>query len=393
MYIFTRYVLSQLLAVFLIAISAITTVMLLFVIIRELHLQGLQFSQIAELLPYILPDALRFAIPATSLFAACLVFGRLASSNEIIAIKALGISPWRILWPSLAAFVLLSFTTVWLNDLAVSWGRRGVQRIVLESIEEVAYSRLKNHGSHYTNQFSINVKSVEGKRLIHPTLTFKPSGQSPTIVIRAEWAELHSDVENDSLTILMHNGSAVGGDVEGVFPDTITRVIPLNRAARKSQSRGSPSQMALSEIPQEVVIQNKRIESFEQQLAVASAFKMVSGDFEKLFESGESLSQGIAGEKAKIFRLNTEPHRRWAAGFSCLFFVAVGAPLAIRRRHGEFWTTFFLCFLPILIVYYPILMVSIEQAKNGVWPPYCVWLGNITLVIWSAILIRRVMRF
>ena len=222
MYIFTRYVLSQLLAVFLIAISAITTVMLLFVIIRELHLQGLQFSQIAELLPYILPDALRFAIPATSLFAACLVFGRLASSNEIIAIKALGISPWRILWPSLAAFVLLSFTTVWLNDLAVSWGRRGVQRIVLESIEEVAYSRLKNHGSHYTNQFSINVKSVEGKRLIHPTLTFKPSGQSPTIVIRAEWAELHSDVENDSLTILMHNGSAVGGDVEGVFP-TLSR--------------------------------------------------------------------------------------------------------------------------------------------------------------------------
>jgi len=27
--------------------------------------------------------------------------------------------------------------------------------------------------------------------------------------------------------------------------------------------------------------------------------------------------------------------------------VAVGAPLAIRRRHGEFWTTFFLCFLPV----------------------------------------------
>ena len=27
-----------------------------------------------------------------------------------------------------AAVVLLSFTTVWLNDLAVSWGRRGVQK-------------------------------------------------------------------------------------------------------------------------------------------------------------------------------------------------------------------------------------------------------------------------
>jgi lipopolysaccharide export system permease protein len=393
MYIFTRYILSQLIAVFLIAISAITVVMLLFVIIRELHLQGLQFSQIYELVPYILPDALRFAIPATSLFAACLVFGQLSSSNEIVAIKALGISPWRILWPSFATVILLSFITVWLNDLAVSWGRRGVQRIVLESIEEVAYSRLKNYGSHYTNQFSINVKAVEGKRLIEPTLTFKASGQSPTVVIRAEWAELHSDMENDSLTILMHNGSAVGGSVEGVFPNTIERVIPLNRAARKSHATGSPSQMALSEIPSEIIQQKTRIDSFEQKLASTTAFKMISGNFSELLESGKSLDRAIAGEQSKLFRLNTEPHRRWAAGFSCLFFVAVGAPLAIRRRNGEFWTTFFLCFVPILIVYYPILMVSIEQAKNGALPPYSVWLGNIMLVIWSAFLIRKVIRY
>ena len=393
MYIFTRYVLWQLISVFLISISAITIVMLLFVVIRELHLQGLQFSQIYELVPYILPDALRFAIPATSLFATCLIFGRLSSSNEIIALKSLGISPWRILWPSYAAVVLLSFTTVWLNDLAVSWGRRGVQRIVLESIEEVAYSRLRNHGSHTTNQFSINVKSVEGKRLVEPTLTFKSSGKAPTVVIRAAWAELHSDVENDSLTILMNNGSAVGGGIEGVFPDTIKRVIPLNRAARKSQSPGSPSQMALYEIPAEITKQKTRIESFEQQLAANSAFQMAVGNFQELKQTSESLDLAISGEEAKLFRLHTEPHRRWAAGFSCLFFVAVGAPLAIRRRNGEFWTTFFLCFIPILIVYYPILMVTIEQAKNGDFPPYSVWLGNIALLIWSVFLIRKVLRY
>ena len=393
MYIFTRYVLWQLISIFLIAISAITIVMLLFVIIRELHLQGLQFSQIYELVPYILPDALRFAIPATSLFAACLIFGRLSAGNEIIALKSLGISPWRILWPSFAAVVLLSFTTVWLNDLAVSWGRRGVQRIVLESIEEVAYSRLRNHGSHTTNQFSINVKSVEGKRLIEPTLTFKSSGKSPTVVIRAAWAELQSDVENDSLTILMNNGSAVGGGIEGAFPDTIKRVIPLNRAARKSQSSSSPSQMALHEIPAQITKQETRIEAFEQELAATSAFQMALGNFQEVKRTNESLDTAIAGEESKLFRLHTEPHRRWAAGFSCLFFVAVGAPLAIRRRNGEFWTTFFLCFVPILIVYYPILMVSIEQAKNGDMPPYSVWLGNIALLLWSVFLIRRVIRY
>ncbi|MDE0939189.1 MAG: LptF/LptG family permease [Pirellulales bacterium] len=393
MYLFTRYILWQLISIFLISISAITIVMLLFVIIRELHLQGLQFSQIYELIPYILPDALRFAIPATSLFATCLVFGRLSSSNEIIALKSLGISPWRILWPSFAAVVLLSFTTVWLNDLAVSWGRRGVQKIVLESIEEVAYSRLKNHGSHTTNQFTINVKSVEGKRLVEPTLTFKSSGNSPTVVIRAAWAELHSDVKNGSLTILMNNGSAVGGGVEGVFPDTIKRVIPLNRAARRSQDSGSPSQMALSEIPAEITKQKTRIDAFEQRLAATSAFQLALGNFHELKQTSESLDHAISGEASKLFRLHTEPHRRWAAGFSCLFFVAVGAPLAIQRRNGEFWTTFFLCFIPILLVYYPILMVSIEQAKSGDLPPSSVWLGNLALLVWSIFLIRKVLRY
>jgi len=394
MHTFTRYVLGQLLAVFALALGAITLIMLMFVIVRELNSQGLEFSQIAKLLPYILPDALRFAIPATSLFAVCLVFGRLSSANEVVALKALGISPWRILWPCFTAFTLLSFTAVWLNDLAVSWGRQGVQRIVLESIEEVAYSKLKNHGAHSTTQFSINVKGVKDRRLIGPTVTFKPSGDAPTVVIRAEWAELHSNLEDDTLTILMHNGSAVGGGFEGAFPGTITRVLPLSRASRKSQSRSRPSQLPLREIPSAVVNQKQRIESFEQELAATAAFQMVTGDFERLVGSSAARQdQVLASEHIQLHRLKTEPYRRWAAGFSCLFFVAVGAPLAIRRRYGEIWTTFFLCFMPILVVYYPLLMFSVEQAKIGALPPFSVWMGNVTLLIWSAVLVRRVTRY
>ena len=37
--------------------------------------------------------------------------------------------------------------------------------------------------------------------------------------------------------------------------------------------------------------------------------------------------------------------------------------MAIRLRNGDFLTSFFLCFLPILIVYYP-LMVLASTAQN-----------------------------
>jgi hypothetical protein len=36
--------------------------------------------------------------------------------------------------------------------------------------------------------------------------------------------------------------------------------------------------------------------------------------------------------------------------------------MSIRRRHGEFWGSFFICFLPTLLFYYPMLVVSVDFA-------------------------------
>ena len=67
--------------------------------------------------------------------------------------------------------------------------------------------------------------------------------------------------------------------------------------------------------------------------------------------------------------------------------------MAIRRRKGEFLTSFFLCFLPILIVYYPLLAYGIDGAKNGTVPPEAVWAGNLLLLAWGAWLLRNVVRY
>ena len=42
--------------------------------------------------------------------------------------------------------------------------------------------------------------------------------------------------------------------------------------------------------------------------------------------------------------------------------------MAIRLRHAEFLAIFFVCFLPILLVYYPLLAVSVDHAKDGAVP-------------------------
>ncbi len=129
MRLFTRYVLREVGQIFLVTLFALTTFMLLVGAVQVAIAQGLGAKQIALALPYLLPQALMFAIPGTILFAVSMVYGRMSASNELVVLKALGISPMAIVWPSLALAVLLSLATVWLNDLAMSWGFHGVQQV------------------------------------------------------------------------------------------------------------------------------------------------------------------------------------------------------------------------------------------------------------------------
>ena len=67
--------------------------------------------------------------------------------------------------------------------------------------------------------------------------------------------------------------------------------------------------------------------------------------------------------------------------------------MAICLRNRDFLTSFFLCFLPILIVYYPLMIFGADQVKNGNLPTIFVWAGNAMLLLWGVWLLRRVIRY
>ena len=70
-----------------------------------------------------------------------------------------------LLWPVFIFAFVMSLVTVWLNDLADSWGRINIQRVVIEAVEEIAYSMLQSQRRYSTSTFSINVKDIDGRKL------------------------------------------------------------------------------------------------------------------------------------------------------------------------------------------------------------------------------------
>jgi lipopolysaccharide export system permease protein len=392
----TRYVLIEIIKVFSITLTAMTLFMILVSVAREGYAQGLGLKQILLLLPYVLPDALRFSVPGTILFATCSVYGRMASTNEIVAIKAMGISPWSILWPTFVFAFLLSIAAVVLNDLACSWGRDGTRRVVIESVEEIVYARLAQQRTYNSKQFGINVKRVDGRRLIRPTFTFAATEDNPPMTIVCEEAELKSNLQAAPplLTIICRNGTVDAGNARAEFHGEQQWQIQLDDASRRS-TRGA-SDLAMSQVPQEVAASNERIEQLQQKMALLAAEQMATGDFGATGLSGSqwaSDERRLMEERVRLYRLVIEPARRWSNGFSCLCFVLIGAPAGIILRNSDFLTSFFACFLPILLVYYPLLFLGVDQAKLGILPPWSVWTGNVMLALAGAWLIRRVYRY
>jgi lipopolysaccharide export system permease protein len=394
MRVLTRYILIELLVVLMTTLASLTLFVFLVLIGKEAVENGLGLGPIVRMLPYMLPQAMQFAVPGALLLATTSVYGRVAANNEIVAIKALGISPLRLIWPGLALGCLVSFAAVALNDLAVSWGREGVQQVVLDSLEEIAYGRLRTVRSFKTAHLQVNVRGVEGNRLIQPIIQFTSGDGGPPDVITADEGVLAASSERNAVAVTLHNAD---GDVSGwnvVHPGEFKRWFSLEEFTGRSSSTKSPSSYALREIGPAKQAQALLLEHQQQKMAADAGYALLLGRMEELSAAAwRPREHQLANARRTQYRLYTEPHRRWTNGFSCLGFAMIGAPMAVLLRRGEFWGSFFACFLPILLGYYPMLVGCVDRAKDGAFPPHAVWLGNLVLAGVGLLLIRRVVRF
>jgi lipopolysaccharide export system permease protein len=394
MRILVRYTTFEFLKTFALTLSAITVFTLLLGVGVEAVKEGLSLGPVVRMMPFILPVTMRYSVPAAALLAACSLYGRMSGENEVVAVKSMGISPAAIMVPVFVSAFLISVVAVWINDVAVSWGRPGAQRIVSESIEQIAYGMLRTRRSFEMDGFSIIVKDVQDHLLIRPTITRRGDNSDDDIIVTAETAELRRNPESNSLSIFLTNGRFDGPrGFEGRFGGTIERVIELPNGRKNQRGELSPSDYAIRDLPAEREYQMQVVANLEGLMAAEAAFGLITGDIEGLHNlAWDERKEKRSYARYRINRLRTEPWRRWANGFSCFFFVLVGVPLSIRMRHSDFVTSFFATFLPILLVYYPLMTYGVDRAKDGTLPQYACWLGNAACLLWGGWLLRRVMR-
>ncbi|MEO9591034.1 LptF/LptG family permease [Rhodopirellula bahusiensis] len=392
----TRTILFEILRIFVVALVVLTLLILLIAVGRELFRKGLGAMAVLQLLPFAIPISLQHAVPATALFSVCCVYGRMAADGEISTVKASGISPLRLLQPAIVFAALLSPVAVYCSDMAVSWGKPGVKRVVLLSIEDIAYRLLERDHSYTSDHgFSIHVREIDGRRMISPRVTVRGKGDDAFTVTASE-GQLMMDEETQSLVLkLVDSQVNRGKGLQGDFYGEHRFEIPIGNALEEDDiSTRSPSELPLRLIRNERLRQRERTHAKIGELAAFTGFSLLTSRPAEIGgEKSSAIQSGLKSSRHRLTRLQTEPWRRWAEGFTCFFFVLVGAPLAIVAKTSDYWTTFGMCFLPTILVYYPLYLLGLDQAKAGDMPPYGVWIGNLVLSGVGMMLIARVRRY
>ncbi|MBA2113410.1 LptF/LptG family permease [Bremerella alba] len=380
-----RYVLWEITKVFLLCLGITVLLMTVGGGVNEGLKKGLPPGVILNMLPYFIPEMLRYTIPGCMLFAVCTAYGRMAASNEITAIKSAGINPMELMWPVLTLAYFLSFFTFWMYDACAAWSRPNLHRVVAESLDDTVYGVLRTQRNFKMSGFSVTVKSVQNRKLISPTFQVAATDSQPSIFLEVEEAELKTDPKSGILQLICRDGTVEFGD-EGKFEFPDERVIYLDHlnSIELNEDNASPANLTLKAIP----LQIDREKAILEEAKVRLADSTESTDAELLGDAQNHFDH----HQKRLFRLQAERQRRLANGFGVFCFVCMGIPVAIWRRSSDNVSTFFSCFLPILLVYYPLLVIGEQTARDGTFGAAPVWIANAALISIGATLIWRVNR-
>jgi len=146
-----------------------------------------------------------------------------------------------------------------------------------------------------------------------------------------------------------------------------------------------------------------RVESVTEDIGLSDSNHMLRQVPEHLrFATREELVGGLARRVAiprlpdlddQHLRYSVVAHKRIALSFASFFFALIGAPLGIYFRRGGRMVAFFISFLIVLVVYYPLLLLGEAIATDGRLPaPAGAWLGNAMIAGIGVFLLIRVFR-
>jgi len=358
--IYEKYILKKLIAVFLLTVMFFTAILFIFNVFRiARHVAaGLQISLVLKLFFYLVPSLIGFSIPFAALVACLLVYGRLSGQNEILALRASGVSLYR----TASAMVMLGIGTfllsVFVFAIVSPKGKFAVRKLRTE-LGSINPLFLFEPGEWITiSGYSFYLEKRHGNRLTDVQISHEDEEGIWTEVL-AERATMEHQQESGTLCLTLHDVTSTMRKLGG-------------EELWKEKARSMVIKFDLASIMERIEIRKEEDEmTFRELLARTKLARELRED-------------------SSLY--TTEFNKRLVFCFACLSFAMIGAPLGMRIHRGE-KTVGVSIGLALAMSFYTVVMFAERLRKNlAVHPQLLMWLPNVALVVLAILFFRKVRR-
>ena len=402
----------ELLRIFSLTLIGLTGMFVIVGLVPLVSQNGLGAEQLLRIIPLFVPYTLPYTVPATTLFACCVVYGRLANDNEIVAIKAAGIDLLTMLRPAVLLGVLTGAATLAISFTLIPRTQVLMYEEIMREPEEVLYNMLKRDrvvGREAKSQYSMYVRDVQGKRLLDVVIKRNNKDQVKLItnvgarndydyLARTSQARLSVDLARRVLTVdadrwvIADYSNASNVNSFGTQPYEIE--LPDIFSTREIKNR--PVALEWPELGvrlDDLAKERDAIAASKQASQAAGAASEDPALRKEVQNQQQHYAQQLKDNDRNVRNVQYEYAIRPALAFSCLVFALIGAPVGVLSNRADYLSTFVVCFLPTILIYYPILFSGRGMAIEGKVPAALgAWGANLVVGLAALLLVFKAIK-
>lgn len=344
--ILSLYIIREISSLFLLGIIIFTLVLLMGRLITLTDLvvsHGVPLADVSRMILYLIPSFLVFTIPMAFLLAVLLAFGRLSADNEVIVIKASGISLVQMLPPVFICAFVAVLLALWASTIGVPWGNSAFKELSFQVLKRNVSATIREKTFWddipgvvmYTDQYDERSHTLKGV-VIH-------DGRNPDqpMTIFAQNGVVTTAVGSQTLLMSLHDGSIHSAGVGGLY-----RLVNFGEYNMTVGENVNSNGISLNELDMQLSELQRRIDD----------------------------PATSAGNRLKSL---AEFHSRFTFPFASLVFAILAVPLGIQnRRTGK--SGGFTISIAIILTYYILMSVVRTLAEKGVVAPVvALWIPNL----------------
>lgn len=301
------------------------------------------------------PFILSQILPLAMLTAVVLTLGGLGRTNEITAIRACGISLWKIVRPFMALALLLSLTLLLLNEYVVPWNIRQLNTL-----------------------FEVKLKGRQVLSLTHQEIWYRQDNNIINIALAKPQQHTLMGVriftfdDQQKLTSRTDIPDAHFSDNRWMADQAILRTFSPETGDLISSANVENQTLPIKRTPDDF--------SGRNELSTELNFSQLKKLAEKLEREGyDSIHQRV------------DMHARIAAPFTCLIMGFLGVPFALQRGRNSNIALGIGLSLGIGIVYFILQSLVTAFGYSGAFPPaIAAWTANIIFLMLGVWLLLNV---